>query len=84
MLRPMMLFQDNQSTIRLFEREMATNEMSKHIETKYFNVKDLVERRLVKVDYVPTNLMVADILTKAVQGENFATLRDVLLGQVDK
>jgi hypothetical protein len=34
------------------------------------------------VNYVNTNNMIADILTKPIQGEQFNRLRDLLLGTI--
>lgn len=51
-----------------------------HINIRYFFVKDRIAKGEIKIEYCPTKLMVADILTKPVQGRLFLELRDLLLG----
>ena len=73
------VYQDNTSTIALAERGRSTSERTKHVHIRYFFVKDRIESGEIKITYLPTNEMVADILTKPLQGELFRTLRDRLL-----
>ena len=49
------------------------------IET-YFFVKDRIAKGEIAIEYCPTKLMIADCLTKPVQGQLFIELRDLLLG----
>ena len=48
---PVIVSQDNQSTIRLIENGRPTSELTRHIEIGYFWAKDLIERQLIKVIY---------------------------------
>lgn len=43
-------------------------------------MKDYIQDNQLKVKYVSTDDMVADILTKPLQGQRFEKLRDKLLG----
>ena len=52
----------------------------KHLNIKYFFVKDLVERGDLSVEWCPTASMVADFLTKPLQGKLFFDFRRSLLG----
>ncbi len=45
---------------------------SKHIETKYNFVRDIVVKKIVMIRYISTHDMVADPLTKAVPRDVFA------------
>ena len=45
-------------------------------------MKDYIQENQMKVAYVPTKDMVADILTKPLQGRQFIKLRNKLLGLV--
>ena len=56
--------EDNQGALSLSKDEME-NERSKHIDVKYHFIRDHIERGSVKMGYIPTNHMVADIMTKA-------------------
>ncbi|CZS94184.1 uncharacterized protein RAG0_04240 [Rhynchosporium agropyri] len=54
---------DNQGAIAL-TKNAYLNERSKHIDIAYHFVRDLAERGRLKVDYIPTDEMVADGMTK--------------------
>jgi hypothetical protein len=45
-------------------------------------VQDYINEKQMIVKYVNTNDMIADILTKPIQGEQFNRLRDLLLGTI--
>ena len=71
--------EDNQSCIK-----MATgNKFSprtKHIALKYHHFKSHVKSGRVDINYCPTDLQLADILTKPLPNESFYTLRYMLCG----
>ena len=69
------LFQDNQSAIKMEEnacRSCTGN--SCHNNIRYFFVKDMVDKKLVRVLYCPTGKMLADLFTKPLQGSLFRFL----------
>lgn len=55
--------EDNQSCIAFVKAERATRR-SKHIETREQFVRNLCDEGKVRLEYCPTDAMVADILTK--------------------
>ena len=62
-LEPAKIFQDNQSTLAI----LKTGQMSKrsrHINIRYFYLRDKVESGELELEYIPTNDMLADLLTK--------------------
>lgn len=71
--------QDNKSTISLIREGRAKALSTKHIDRRYFYVKNLIERKEVIVDYCRTDMMIADILTKALSGFYFERMRDKLM-----
>ena len=73
------IYQDNMSTMALVKKGQSNSERSRHINIRYFFVKDRVEQGDVKIEYKPTGEMIADVLTKPLQGSLFARLRDKLL-----
>jgi hypothetical protein len=79
---PATIFQDNQSTIALAEKGFSTSDRTKHVKIRYFWVKDRVDSGEIKIVYIPTEDMIADILTKPLQGEKFRQLRMSLLNWV--
>ena len=78
-LPPAQIYQDNLNTIGLVERGVAASDRTRHVSIRYFWIKDRMDRGDVEVIYKPTNEMVADILTKPLQGEQFVKLRNLLL-----
>ena len=79
-VRPALLHQDNMSTIALVENGRALNERSRHINIKFFFVSDRVEKGEIVVKYMPTDDMIADLLTNPLQGDKFRAMRDKILG----
>lgn len=75
------IYMDNQSAI-----SMATNHgytpRAKHIDLRAHYVRDHVEKGTVKVEYVPSESQLADMLTKAIPTPRFVELRDAC-GLVD-
>ena len=73
------VYQDNMSTMALAEKGRSTAEKTRHINIRYFFVKDRVEAGEIEIKYCPTENMLADILTKPLQGQVFRDMRDILL-----
>ena len=46
----------------------------------YFWIKDRLESEGIKVEYCPTEKMIADFFTKPLQGNLFRKFRDVVMG----
>ena len=77
------LFQDNQSAIRIERngRNSCTGN-SRHIDVRYFWVKDVVDRKEIKIEYCPTEQMLADYFTKPLNGRLFKYFRDIIMGYI--
>ncbi len=80
-LRPAEIYQDNKSVI-IMSSEEALNfaGRSKFINRKYFGVYEKINDGTVKLKYVCTQDMVADVLTKALVGNKFTSFSVRLLG----
>ena len=50
-----------------------------HIEAKYYYTKDLISKGLVRLIHCPTNIMIADIVTKNLPGPVFNVIKSILL-----
>jgi hypothetical protein len=61
---------DNQSYVNLFENPMF-HDKSKHIEIKYHYIIDMVQRKVVHVQYLSTHEQVADVFTKPLPKTKF-------------
>jgi hypothetical protein len=77
--RPSKIFQDNKSTIVLAHKGPTGQGKSKHIANKFFYVTQCIDSRDVEVLYLPTEMMIADILTKPLSGQLFDRMRALLL-----
>jgi len=75
---PAVVYQDNQSTMKLIERGNAASERTRHIAIRFFFVHDRVRSKEIVIEYLPTGYMIADILTKPLQGTLFRRLRGEL------
>ena len=77
---PVEIFQDNKSTIALANKGRSTSERTRHINVRYFFVHQFIESNEVKITYLPTDLMVADALTKPLTGALFETHKLAMIG----
>ena len=75
---PVVLHQDNMSCMALVKRGSPASERSRHIDIRYFWVKQLVDGKAAVVRHLATELMHANVMTKAVQGKQFIDERDRL------
>ena len=55
-------YTDNQSALAIAEGTNSTK--TKHIDIAYHFVRECIQNKKIHVKYIPTNLMLADILTK--------------------
>ena len=59
-----LIWADNQGAIALAENPVQ-HKRTKHIRTKYYNTRELINRKEIRLEYLPTHQMLADGLTKA-------------------
>ena len=73
--------QDNQSAM-LLERNgrSSSGQKTRHIDIRYFFMKDRIVTEHINVVYCPTASMLADFFTKPLQGCLFHDFRSVILG----
>ena len=77
------LLQDNCSSILLETKgQSSAGKRMRHINIRYFHVKDLVERKRLNVDYCNPKDMVADYFSKPLQGAQFLKFKDQILGKI--
>ena len=68
---------DNQAALTLI-KDVHVHERSKHIDVAYHHIQDLHQRNQIKVNFVPSQDMVADDLTKSLSRQNFKDFVDQL------
>jgi hypothetical protein len=78
-LGPAKVFQDNLSTMAMVKNGRPTSKRTRHIHIRFFFVKDRVDSHEISIRPMPTEDMIADILTKPLQGDAFQRLRSKLL-----
>jgi hypothetical protein len=75
------LFQDNKSTILLQENgKKSSGSRTGALNIRYFFINDQVEKGNVRIVHCPTGEMVANYLTKPLQGKTFTYLKKKLMG----
>jgi hypothetical protein len=75
------LEQDNESAIKLETNgRMSAGPKSRHIDIRFFFIKDRTRDCGIEIRHCPTLNMLADFFTKPLQGALFRKFRDVLLG----
>ena len=73
------IYQDNQSTITLAEKGKSTSDATRHINVRFFFINEKINNKEIKLVHKGTNEMLADLLTKPLQGNLFRRLRAMLL-----
>lgn len=61
------IFCDNQSAINLAKTD-GYNSRTKHIDVRHHHIRDKIEKNIIDPNYISTELMTADLLTKAITG----------------
>jgi hypothetical protein len=77
---PAVVFQDNMSTMALAKKGYSTSDKTRHINIRYFFIKDRVDAEELEIRYMPTESMIADFFTKPLIGKLFVEMRDKVLG----
>ena len=78
-------FQDNLSTMALANNGRSNSDRTRHINIRYFFIKQYLENGVMTLQHCPATDIIADIITKPLQGHEFERLRDLLLGiEVDQ
>ncbi|KAL0801700.1 hypothetical protein Bca101_056876 [Brassica carinata] len=74
---PLMVNCDNQSAINISKNHVLHSK-TKHIAIRYHFVRDLVEAKIVVIEYVLSARQLADIFTKALDLNTFLNLRKAI------
>jgi hypothetical protein len=75
------LYQDNKSTILLEENgKRSSGKRTRAFNIRYFFLTDQIKKGNVQVEYCPTGEMIADFMTKPLQGKLFEKFRKLIMG----
>jgi hypothetical protein len=77
---PGVLYEDNMSAMSLARNGRSNSDRTKHIKLRYFFIKQYLDSGEFVLKHCTTDRMIADILTKPLQGDHFESLRSILLG----
>ena len=84
MVNDNMVYQDNQSKMNMENNGRASSGCrTRHINTQYFFVTDRIQSNDMWAEYCPTDMVIADFYTKALQGKLFRLFRTPLLNLSD-
>ena len=72
-----MILCDNQSCIKMTEN-LVFHDRSKHIEIRYFYIRDMMQKGAIKLQYVSIDEQVFDVLTKPLSQVKFEHFQDKL------
>lgn len=73
---PINVFEDNQSCIKM--ASTLETKRTKHIDVRHHFIKDLVNKKEINLNYIPSNEQIADICTKALCRIKFEYFRSKL------
>ena len=74
------VYQDNQSAMLLANNGRASSsKRTRHMNIRYFFFTDRIHAGDLRVEYCPTDDMIADFFTKPLQGGKFVRFRDQIL-----
>jgi hypothetical protein len=74
-------YQDNQSAMKLAMNGRAScGQKSRHIDIRFFFIKDRLRTEHISMVHCPTEAMLADFFTKPLQGNLFNKFKRVILG----
>jgi hypothetical protein len=77
------LYQDKKSAMLLETNGRASSsKRTRHIEIRYYYIADRVAKGDLRFFWCPTDEMIADFLTKPLQGKAFVNFRDLIMGAV--
>ena len=74
---PIRIMCDNQSAIALIKNPVH-HQRSKHIEVRYYFVRERQEAGDIDVQYISTDCQLADNLTKPLPNPRFSALRELM------
>ena len=74
------MMRDNKSCMLLEKNgQMSSSRRTKPINVRYYFITDRIEKGDLKIEYCPTDDMVADYMTKPLQGDKFRKFRKEIL-----
>ena len=77
------MLQDSKISILLEQNgKSSSGKRTRHINIRYFFITDQVNLKEISIEWRPTKDMVANFMTRPLQGSHFKRLRDIIMGKV--
>jgi hypothetical protein len=73
------VYEDNTAAIQMMKRGRGCSEKTRHIKIQAFFIGDRMANGDINLHHLKTDEMIADFLTKPLQGKQFIKLRNMLL-----
>ena len=80
---PTIVDEDNTACIMMSSNETSSAGRCRHVDVKFRFVGEAIERKIVRLRYVPTDFMYADLFTKSLSAPKFERLRDMIISKKD-
>ena len=74
--------QDNMSTMALAKAGRPMHKRSRHISIRHFWVTEQTKRGAIKIIHCPTEMMIANMLTKPLQGSQFHREKAMMTNEI--
>ena len=72
MIQDNVIYQDNQSAIRLEKNgKQSSSKRTRHINIRYYFITDRIMKQEASMEFFPTFDMIGDYFTKALQGHGY-------------
>ncbi len=82
-MRRNVILQDNKSSVLLEKNGKASaGKRMRHINNRYYFVTECSKKKQCEIEWISREDMVADYLTKGLQGGEFKRFRDFIMGSV--
>jgi hypothetical protein len=82
-IKPVPIYNDNQAAIAMSKQTFSTS-ATRHIKLRFHFVREKIQDGLIKVDYLETGRMIADMMTKALGRVLFERFRNMLMSGLDE
>ena len=71
------IMEDNQGVIAIAKNPVA-HARTKHIDIRFHYVREAIEEGIIEIEYCPTDVVIADLLTKPLSKKRLERLRQMM------
>ena len=78
------IFVDNKGTTQTVTNPVSTAQKSKHLDVRYFRIRDHIRDSKLRVSWIGTHWNVSDFFTKALPSPAFPNFREYIMGHMSR